>query len=384
MSEQPSPVTTKDGSMSIIDHLSELRIRIIRFIVVMGVMVLCCYFFRKEILDLIKEPVEIPLEKYSTQTMLESEGKTGVVELAGKYNCICEEVLSDQNGSKSTDTPAVGSTAQENTPVEPQNMWETAQQTVLDFVSYFQVMLGRAPTANPDYVSPDVQSTRQSLNKDNINLSCQCAIGGKKSNAHSSMVYIGLPELFFAQMKAAIFAGFFLAFPYLLIELWGFIGPALYKGERKVFWIFSIASYICFIGGSLFGYFIVFPFGFDFFLSLTQPGEIMPSLSIGEYLGLSIKLLLAFGFIFEMPLVTFILSRMGIITPELMLKQGRAAIIIIFLMSAFLTPPDPFTMFLMAGPLLFLYIVSIIVCFFGVNRKKVALRAKGLEEDDFE
>jgi sec-independent protein translocase protein TatC len=184
-------------------------------------------------------------------------------------------------------------------------------------------------------------------------------------------------------MKVAIFTGFFLSFPYLLIELWGFVGPALYRSEKKVFWIFAISSYVFFIGGALFGYFIVFPYGFDFFLSLTQMGEIMPSLSVGEYLGFAVKLLMAFGFIFELPLATFILARMGVVTPELMIKQARIAIVVIFILSALLTPPDPFTMILMAGPLLLLYILSIGVCFIGVNRQKAAWRMQGIDPDEF-
>ena len=199
---------------------------------------------------------------------------------------------------------------------------------------------------------------------------------------HVIMVYIGLPELFFTQMKVAIFAGIFISLPFLMIELWGFVGPALYKGERKVFWVFAISSYFFFIGGALFGYFVVFPYGFDFFLSLTQIGEIMPSLSIGQYLSLAIKLLIAFGLIFELPLATFILARLGIVTPELMIKQSRIAILVMFVASAMLTPPDPFTMMLMAGPLILLYLLSILVCFLGVNRQKAALRAQGLDTED--
>ncbi|NQU65328.1 MAG: twin-arginine translocase subunit TatC, partial [SAR324 cluster bacterium] len=215
-----------------------------------------------------------------------------------------------------------------------------------------------------------------------INLNCQCSVSQPKLDTGSTMVYIGLPELFFAQMKVAIFAGFFIAFPYLLIELWGFVGPALYGGEKKIYWIFSIFTYLFFIGGALFGYFVVFPFGFDFFLSLAQPGEIMPSLSIGEYLGFAIKLLLAFGFIFEMPLATFILARLGIVTPGIMIRQARVAVLVVFIISAVLTPPDPFTMMLMAGPLILLYLFSIGVCFLGLNRQKAAQRAQGIEIDD--
>lgn len=369
--------------MSIIDHLSELRVRIIRFIMVMGVCVLCCYFFRKELLDLIKKPVEVPLMKYTSTVNVTPEDHSLPTQILNQYNCACEDL--DAKNQVSTD-PAKTSAPE---PIKEKKgktkltFFETAKLTVLDFVSYFQVLLGKAPTANPDFQETTQKTVSEQL-PGTLNLNCTCNLTEAPPSKHSSMVYIGLPELFFAQMKAAIFAGFFLAFPYLMIELWGFIGPALYKGEKTVFWLFAISSYICFIGGSLFGYFVVFPFGFDFFLSLTQPGEIIPSLSIGEYLSLSIKLLLAFGFIFEMPLVTFILARLGVITPELMFKQSRIAILIIFLLSAFLTPPDPFTMMLMAGPLFLLYIISIVVCFVGVNRKKIALREQGLEEENFE
>lgn len=373
----------KAGNMTIIDHLSELRVRVIRFMIVMGVCVLCCYFFRKELLDLIKKPVEIPLQKYTSSENIAPEHAAKSNQFFNQYICACEDIDKDKKiESKPTtiEPPKKEIIVKDHTAL---TILETAKNAVLDFISYFQVILGNAPTANPDYQGLEQQTIVEPM-PGYLNLNCTCNLKQDQKSKHSSMVYIGLPELFFAQMKTAIFAGFFLAFPYLLIELWGFIGPALYKGEKAVFWLFSIFSYICFIGGSLFGYFIVFPFGFDFFLSLTQPGEIIPSLSIGEYLTLSIKLLLAFGFIFEMPLVTFILARLGVITPELMIKQTRFAVLVIFLISAFLTPPDPFTMMLMAGPLLLLYIISIIVCFFGVNRKKVALRAQGLEDEDFE
>lgn len=110
----------------------------------------------------------------------------------------------------------------------------------------------------------------------------------------------------------------------------------------------------------------------------------MPSLSVGEYLGFALKLLLAFGCIFELPLATFILARMGVITPEIMVKQARVAILVVFILSAMLTPPDPFTMMLMAGPLILLYIISIGVCFLGVNRQKAAWRAQGLDMGDYE
>ncbi len=273
--------------------------------------------------------------------------------------------------------------------IQTKTLVSMLKETTNDFVMFFQAMMGNDPSPffetkpGDEGMSTQKGVVMQPPMPGEMNLTCHCTRSSETvSESHSSMVYLGLPELFFAQMKVAIFAGFFLAFPYLLIELWGFAGPALYSDEKKIFWIFSICSYFFFIGGAMFGYFVVFPYGFDFFLSLSPVGEIMSTLSIGEYLSFAIKLLIAFGVIFELPLVVFILARLGVITPELMISQSRIAILIVFIISAVLTPPDPFTMMLMSGPLILLYLLSIGVCFVAVNRKKVSMRQQGIDVDD--
>jgi len=397
--------TTKNGTMTFIDHLDELRKRLIRFIIVMTLCVLVMYAFRKDILDLIRKPVDAPLKKYTSSTMHTQTRPNLPIQSLNSYNCSCEDIQStvavpvEDKKEKQNDKDTVESTEKSSTGDEASDLenisekagqyTDIAKETINDFVVFFQALLGKDPSPvfeTEKYLPASQQENRVVQNlPGQLNLHCQCTLASsdiESQSTHSSMVFIGLPELFFAQMKVAIFAGFFIAFPYLLIEIWGFVGPALYRGERKIFWIFSIASYFFFIGGALFGYFVVFPYGFDFFLSLTQMGEIMPSLSVGEYLGFALKLLLAFGFIFELPLATFILARMGIITPEIMIKQSRVAILVIFILSAILTPPDPFTMVLMAGPLILLYIISIGVCFVGVNRQKAALREQGIDTED--
>ncbi len=399
--------TAGSGAMSFIDHLDELRRRLIRFLVVMMLCVLATYGFRKEILDLIRAPVDAPLKKYtSTQQKTVTKPELSVTDL-NSYNCSCSEIPvtaavavveepvddATHDTQSKTDVTADASTEEQLAEMADTagNWIDIAKETVNDFMIFFQVALGKDPS--PVFESNKYQTTLQESQAesgfqplpDHLNLNCQCslAVSSKRAEPHSSMVFIGLPELFFAQMKVAIFAGFFLSFPYLLIELWGFVGPALYRSEKKIFWIFAIFSFIFFIGGALFGYFVVFPYGFDFFLSLTQMGEIMPSLSVGEYLSFALKLLMAFGFIFELPLVTFILARMGVVTPQLMIKQSRMAILIVFILSAMLTPPDPLTMMFMAGPMILLYILSIIVCFVGLNRQKAALRKQGIDPDEF-
>ena len=412
--EEKEPDRSKrspDGTMSFIDHLDELRKRLIRYLIVLTLIVLVCYFYRKEILDAVRSPVDIPLKKYTAQKEEQTQ-KSAKRPFQGvnAYNCECQEIVLSQPAPVEDEDPKTDkadeqlAVVDETTPKqlgdritsfftkERAQAWLIAGKGAInDFLMFFQAVLGKEPspifeTGQEKTISPiDGQDPSVQQMAGEINLSCNCKLKTDQSAGTSSqaaMVYIGLPELFFAQMKVAIFAGIFISFPYLLIELWGFVGPALYRGERKVFWIFAISSYIFFIGGALFGYFVVFPYGFDFFLSLTQLGEIMPSLSIGQYLSFAIKLLIAFGLIFELPLATFILARLGIVTPELMIKQSRMAILVMFVAAAMLTPPDPFTMMLMAGPLILLYLFSIVVCFFGVNRQKAALRAQGLDTED--
>ena len=114
-----------------------------------------------------------------------------------------------------------------------------------------------------------------------------------------------------------------------------------------------------FIGGALFGYFIVFPFGFQFFLSFATD-TIRPMPSMKEYLGFASKLLLAFGLVFELPLVITFLARLGIVTVDFLKKNRKYAILLFFVMAAILTPPDVVTQFMMAMPMIALYEVSII------------------------
>ncbi|MCP4295702.1 MAG: twin-arginine translocase subunit TatC [Proteobacteria bacterium] len=381
------------GTMGFIDHLEELRTRLLRFTVVMVLCILATYAYRKEILDLVRKPVDEPLKKYTSASNLEKTSTKQQLPLLSQYDCSCQPVLKREVFQEQEEfiPPKAEKKEAPKIITEPDRMqgWsDKIKSTFNDFLVFYQVLTGREPEPMGKVVSNrgsvNKKNARKSL-PDEMQLSCSCFVKSEYQEAQgkgANMVYIGLPELFFAQMKVAIFAGFFLAFPYLLIEIWGFVGPALYKSERKIYWIFSICSVVFFIGGALFGYFVVFPYGFDFFLSLSQPGKIMPSLSIGDFLSFSLKLLMAFGAIFEMPLIVFILARLGVLTPEMMIKQARVAVLIVFILSAVLTPPDPFTMMLMAGPLVLLYIFSIGVCFVAVNRKKAAQRAQGIEWDD--
>ncbi|RLB78540.1 MAG: twin-arginine translocase subunit TatC [Deltaproteobacteria bacterium] len=172
------------------------------------------------------------------------------------------------------------------------------------------------------------------------------------------LIFTNLPEMFFTYLKVSFVAGLLAAMPFIFYEIWMFVAPGLYQKEKKFLIPFVISSSILFVGGALFGYFVVFPFGFKFFMSFANE-YIKPLPSVKQYFSFSTKLLLAFGLVFELPVASFFLAKMGLITSDFLKKQRKFAVLLIFVAAAILTPPDVITQIMMAGPLLALYEVSI-------------------------
>jgi len=174
-----------------------------------------------------------------------------------------------------------------------------------------------------------------------------------------TLIFTGIPEAFFTYLKVSLLSGILLAIPVIMYEFWMFVAPGLYKNERKLMLPIVIISSFFFIGGALFGYFIVFPYGFKFLLGFaTDTLRALPSMK--EYMSFSAKLLLAFGFVFELPLVITFLARIGLVSVDFLKKNRKYAILIFFVGSAILTPPDVVTQTMMAVPLMILYEISII------------------------
>ncbi len=186
------------------------------------------------------------------------------------------------------------------------------------------------------------------------------------------MIFTALTEAFFTYFKVALLSGFVLACPVVFYQLWKFIAPGLYEHEKRFVLPFVISATVFFLLGGLFAYFIVFPFGFKFFLGFsTEYLKLLPKMS--EYFSLILKLLFAFGIVFEMPVITFFLAKMGLVNGQMLASKRRYAIVIIFLVAAILTPPDVGTQLLMAGPLLVLYEISVWVArIFGQKPSKQA------------
>ena len=195
------------------------------------------------------------------------------------------------------------------------------------------------------------------------------------------LIFTGLPEAFFTYLKVALLSGLMLASPILLYQFWMFVAPGLYRKERRILIPIVFLSSVFFVGGSLFGYFIVFPFGFKFFLGFSSDTiQALPSMK--EYLGFASKLLLAFGLVFELPLVLTFLARLGVVSVDFLKKNRKYALLLFFVGAAILTPPDVVTQVMMAFPLMLLYEISILGA--RVFGKKESLEDEDDNEDETE
>jgi sec-independent protein translocase protein TatC len=175
-----------------------------------------------------------------------------------------------------------------------------------------------------------------------------------------SLIFISVPEAFFTYMKVAFIAGLILASPFVLYQIWAFVAPGLYRHEKKYVVPFVLAGSFFFALGILFGYFVALPVGFKFLLGYATD-FIKPMPSMKEYLSFSIKFLLAFGLVFEFPVVLVLLARIGVVDAKTLARQRKYAILLIFIFAAVMTPPDLISQVLMALPLMGLYELSILL-----------------------
>lgn len=181
---------------------------------------------------------------------------------------------------------------------------------------------------------------------------------------------------FTLQMNSCITAGLILGVPYLLFEIWLFIKPALLDTEKKSASGFVVFASMLFFTGVLFGYYVIAPLSINFLLTFTVDESIANTITIDSYLSLILTLALGSGIIFQLPVIIFVLSKLGIMTPQFMRKSRRYAVVLILVVAAIVTPTaDPYTMLIVAFPLFLLYEVSIMI---SANIQKKKLKAEAL------
>ena len=180
---------------------------------------------------------------------------------------------------------------------------------------------------------------------------------------------LAMAEQFSVHIWTSITVGFILAFPFIIWEVWKFISPGLYEKERKSAKSFIIISSFLFFVGVLFGYYVVTPLSVNFLGNYSISDAVERNIKIGSYISLVRSSLLASGFIFELPIIMYFLTKMGLITPDFLRKYRKHALVLVLVLAAVITPPDIISQIIVAIPILLLYEVSIYISKIVIKRE---------------
>jgi len=200
----------------------------------------------------------------------------------------------------------------------------------------------------------------------------------KANGLSEKLVYLNPTEPFNLYLKVAALGGLFLTSPFVLYQVWMFISPGLYRNEKRYVVPFMFSTIALFTAGGYFGYRVAYPRALEFLIHFGR--QFQPMITIGEYTSLFLSIVLGMGLIFELPILIFFLSLMGIVSPAFMWKNARYAILIIFIIAAIVTPtPDVFNMCIFASPMLALYILSIGISWLVHPKQRAARKAKAAQ-----
>ena len=186
----------------------------------------------------------------------------------------------------------------------------------------------------------------------------------KNDGIERRLIFTALQETFLTYLKVSFFAAFFITFPFILIQIWKFIAPGLYKHEKIAILPYLILTPLLFLLGGMLVYYLIMPLAIKFFLSFESTGlttslPIQLEAKVNEYLSLVMKLIFAFGLSFQLPVILSLLARIGVVDSKFLKERRKYVVVIIFAAAAILTPPDPITQIGLAIPLLILYELSI-------------------------
>ncbi len=203
------------------------------------------------------------------------------------------------------------------------------------------------------------------------------------------LIFTGAHKVFFTYVSVAMFGGLFLAFPIIAFQLWRFVAPGLYKTEQSAFLPFLIASPMLFVIGAAFAYYAALPLAFDFFLSFEKTPDpngggidIKFLGTVDEYLGLTMKFILAFGICFQLPVVLTLMAKAGLVGAEGLRNNRKYAVVGVLAAAALFTPPDVFSMMILFSAVYALYEISILLVQVVEKKREEKLRAEGYYDED--
>lgn len=182
----------------------------------------------------------------------------------------------------------------------------------------------------------------------------------EKVGLTTELQVLSYQEGFYAYMKLCFITSVFLAYPFVIYQIWKFVSVGLYKKEQRYVLLFLPVSYVAFVVGGLFGYFLLIPFGLQFLIGILGPG-IQPIITMKDYVSFVFMLTVALGLVFQLPLIMLLLSKIGFVTPDKFVAWRKYAVLVIFIIAAIVTPPDPFTQTMTAVPMIVLYELGILI-----------------------
>ena len=333
-----------DGiQMSFLDHLDELRQRLIYSVVSIVVAFIVCFTFSEPIYKFLSIPVIKQLQK-ERRTLQASYGSVNLDEV--KEGETLQYTFTKETSVNGVKIP-LGTTI-------PVKKTVTEGKPMLVLAERWSVARTILPADTPlDQIQKEGESK---------------IFFDDESN---QLVLRGVTSPFMVYLRVALYAGIALAVPFLFFQLWAFISPGLYQHEKRYITPVLFMSTTFFVLGASFAYTIAFPAVCDYMLGLAMEGGFRTLLDAEDYLDLIIMIMLGLGVVFQIPTISFILGRIGLITPRIMIKVWRYAIVLIAIIAAILTPtPDAFNMMMFAAPMMLLYFLSIfIVWIFGKPRQ---------------
>ncbi|MFN0119850.1 MAG: twin-arginine translocase subunit TatC [Blastocatellia bacterium] len=355
------PTSTEDEpqeglQMSFLDHLDELRRRLIHSAIAIAIAFVLCFAFSKQIYDFLSIPVRVEIDRAERARLQKFAGPDNTAELKEG-----DQALYTFPEDSAIEKPEVtaGITTTKKVRIAPGT---TVPVKIIKKDDRLAAVLAQAW-----YVGKTLFPVGTEIS----------GLAGKFDPGYAMsgrMTITKVQSPFTIYLLVTLYAAIALAIPFLLFQVWAFISPGLYDNEKKYILPVLFMGTVLFICGAAFGYYIAFPAACSYLLGLSD-GDFQPMIEVESYLDLILIIMLGLGIIFQMPTIAFILARIGLVTPGFLLRSWRYAIVIIFIISAVLTPTaDALNLMIFAVPMMMLYVLSIgIVWVFHKDRKKEEL-----------
>lgn len=332
--EEETEEKSDETSMSFLDHLDELRSRLVRSAIFVLVTFLVCWGLSDHIYHFLEVPVRA--------AMLEAKKIN-----ASRLNADTVPLDQYRDGTQMTFTfPGDAKVGDALVPAGTTLSLkiQRTEDGVLELITVAPHLINQETVIPEGTVLPP-----ELFSRDNAYL-----------GPDNKLIVGTVQGAFNLYIKVAFYAAIFFAVPFLLVQAWGFISPGLYPHEKKYAAPFIIMASLFFIAGCAFAYYIAFPRAANFLLGVAVEGNLRPLVSADEYFDLILTITLGLGMVFEIPTVTFFLSRLGLVTPKLLIKFWKIAVLVIFVVAALLSPTtDIPNLLVFAAPMLLLYALSV-------------------------